>query len=387
MITKISDGTVITNGKKEKKNVYINENRIFAVTNEELPFDKLIDARDKYVSSGFIDIHTHGAGGSDFLDNTEEDFINAAVMHAKHGATTIIPTITSSTKESMLDAVKIFNKVKNKKYNGAIMYGLHMEGPYFSKEQKGAQDERFIRGFDKNEYEEVLNGGGIVRWTAAPELAGSKNFAECLIRNGVLPCMGHSNAEYDQARKAFNDGFTHVTHLYSCTSTVHRRNAYRYAGIIEEAYLENDMTVEIIADGKHLPKALLQLVYKIKGRDKTALITDSMRGAGTQECKSILGGKKDGLNVIIEDGIAKLPDRSAFAGSVATCDTLVHTMISMAEIPLEESVPMATATPARILGIKNKGDILPGYDADIIVFDKDIKIIKTIINGEIVYSI
>lgn len=387
MITKISNAKVISNGKITNCNVYFEDGKITALTEENLSYDNLIDAKGKFVSSGFIDIHTHGAGGADFLDNTPEAFLTAAKLHARHGATAIVPTITSSSRESMINAVKTFESIKNNVSDGAILLGLHMEGPYFSINQKGAQDEKFIRPFIAEEYMEILSlSDSILRWTGAPELSGSEEFGKYLREKGVLPCIGHSDANSDVAKKAFSNGFTHVTHLYSCTSMVHRKNAFRYAGIVETAYLLDDMTVEIIADGIHLPADLLKLIYKIKGKEKTALITDSMRGAGMPDGESIMGGKTDGLRVIIEDGVAKLPDRSAFAGSVALCDRLIRTMINLAEIPLEDAVWMASKTPANILGLKGKGDILPGYDADIIIFDNDINIEKTIINGKVVYS-
>lgn len=386
MITKISNAIVVTEGREEKTDIYINEGKISAVTKEKLMYDKEINADGMYASAGFIDIHTHGAGGFDFLDNTEEAFIKIAEEHAKHGATSIVPTVTSSTKESMIKAAEIFGIVKNMDIKGAELLGIHLEGPYFAPSQKGAQDERFIRAFDKSEYEEILNKtDSIIRWTGAPELDGSEEFAKALVKKGVLPCIGHSDADSTEAENAFKNGFTHITHLYSCTSGVHRKNAFRYAGIVEEAYLNDSMTVEIIADGIHLPADLLKLVYKIKGPHKTALITDSMRGAGMPNGPSILGGKEDGLKVIIEDGVAKLPDRTAFAGSVASCDRLVRNMIKLANVPMADAVMMASQTPAEILNIKNKGIIKPKYDADIVIFDKDINVFATIVGGKVVY--
>ena len=387
MVTKISGGEVISQGKRIKADVYFENGKITAVTDKALSFDEEIDATGKVVSAGLIDMHTHGAGGYDFLDNTTEAYIEIAKMHAKHGATVIVPTVTSSTKAGMADCVKTFEAVKKIKHDGAQMPGLHMEGPYFSMSQKGAQDARYIRPFDPDEYEDIVKTGCILRWTGAPELDGAEEFAEFLTKHGVSACIGHSDADCDTVRRVFPYGFKHVTHLYSCTSTVHRKNAYRYAGIVEAAYLIDDMTVEIIADGVHLPKDLLEFVYKFKGIEKTALITDSMRGAGMPDGESILGGKETGMKVIIEDGVAKLPDRSAFAGSVAMCDRLIRTMTKIAEIPLEDAIVMATKTPAKLLKLENKGDIIPGYDADIVIFDDDINIARTIIEGRTVYSI
>ena len=225
----------------------------------------------------------------------------------------------------------------------------------------------------------------MLRWSAAPELPGVDGFANALRECGILPCIGHSDADFDCVSKAKDLGFTHVTHLYSCTSTVHRKNAFRYAGIVEAAYYFDDMTVEIIADGIHLPPSLLKLIYKLKGPDKIALITDSMRGAGMPDGESVLGNLDNGLHVIIEDGVAKLMDRSAFAGSVATCDRLLRNMVNLADVPLVDAVKMASLTPARILGIKNKGSLEAGYDADIVIFDENINVVNTIVNGRVIF--
>ena len=387
MITKITGGTVITETEEIKADLYLKDGKIFEITEDELYFDEEINAKGKYVAPAFVDIHTHGADGYDFLDNTEEAYLKIAQAHAKHGAGTIIPTITSADRESILSCINAFKKAKSKNINGVNMPGLHLEGPYFSPAQAGAQDPEKIRNFDKNEYTEILSEADcILRWTGAPELDGSDDFGKMLVKKGILPCIGHSDADSDCVKEAFKNGFTHVTHLYSCTSTVHRKNAYRYAGIVESAYLNDEMTVEIIADGVHLPADLLKLVYKIKGADKIALITDSMRGAGMPDGPCKLGGKTDGLDVIIEDGVAKLPDRSAFAGSVAFCDRLVRNMVNIAEISLVSAVKMASLTPAKILGLENKGKIEKGYDADMVIFDENITVSKTIIGGKTVYS-
>jgi N-acetylglucosamine-6-phosphate deacetylase len=199
--------------------------------------------------------------------------------------------------------------------------------------------------------------------------------------------MAHTDAVYEEALEGFNNGYTLATHLYSGMSGVTRRNAYRYAGVVEAAFLIDGMDVEIIADGVHLPAPLLQLVYKIKGAARTALITDAMRAAGMPEGDSVLGNIHHGLKVIVEDGVAKLPDRSAFAGSVATADRLVRTMIREAGVTLQEAVRMMTATPAAILGLgDSKGTLAPGMDADLVIFDEDIKVHATIIKGELVYE-
>lgn len=389
MITGLKNGKVILeNSIAENLKVYIDGKKICAVTDKDIPCDRIIDAGGNYISPGFIDIHTHGAGGYDFLDRSVEAYLSIAREHARHGATAIVPTLTSVDTEQMKTAIKIFKEAKGAQTDGAELLGLHAEGPYFAESQKGAQESRYIREFDSREYAEILElgDGCILRWSAAPEKSGSKAFAEELLKHGALPCIGHSDADFDCAVEAFKNGFTHVTHLYSCTSTVHRRNAYRYAGIVEAAYLIDDMTVEIIADGIHLPPPLLKMVYKFKGADKIALITDSMRAAGMPDGESVLGNLTDGLKVIVEDGVAKLPDRTAFAGSVATCDRLVRNMVTLAGVPLSDAVKMASATPAKILNLQQRGALKKGNYADIVIFDGDINIIKTIVNGNLVYN-
>ena len=350
--------------------------------------DIVIDAKNSYVSSGFIDIHTHGGGGHDFMDGTVEAYLGAAEMHAKHGTVALLPTTLTSTFEELLKTFSIYKEAVKLNTRGAKFLGLHLEGPYFAYNQRGAQDPKYLRNPEPEEYNKILaESDDIVRWSLAPELPGAYEFAKVLTSKNILPTVAHSDAIYEEVLEAFNAGFTHVTHLYSAMSSVTRRNAFRYAGVLEAAYLIDDMTVEIIADGVHLPKPLLQFVYKFKGPDKTALCTDSMRGAGMPDGESILGSLDMGQKVIIEDGVAKLPDRTAFAGSVATADLLVRTMINVAEVPLVETIRMLTLTPARIMKIdKNKGSIEIGKDADFVIFDDNINVSHTILEGNVIHG-
>lgn len=387
---KIFNGNIITPFRLIKNGTLIIENgKIISVGKKNIGVNDCleIDARGNFVAPGFIDIHTHGGGGHDFMDGTIEAYIGAAEKHAQHGTTALVPTTLTSTNEELKNTFSVFKEAKRKNTNGAEFLGLHLEGPYFSMEQKGAQDPRYIRNPDPEEYLEILEwSDDIIRWSAAPELKGSFEFARNIKTRGILPSIAHSDAIYEEVEEAFENGFTHITHLYSGMSGVRRINAYRYAGVIESAYIIDDMTVEIIADGVHLPASLLKLIYKIKGAGHIALVTDSMRAAGMYGKESIIGSLKQGQRVIVEDGVAKLPDRTAFAGSVATADRLVRTMINLADVPVVEAVRMMSSTPAKIAGVDSrKGSLTVGKDADVVIFDDNINISTTIINGNVVY--
>jgi N-acetylglucosamine-6-phosphate deacetylase len=391
MQLKIINGQIITpNGIIRGGSMLIADGKIIEISNSNIdaPGALEIDAGGQYVSPGFIDIHVHGGGGHDFMDNTVDAFLGIAQLHAKHGATAMLPTTLSCEKADLLETLKIYEEANRANTNGSQFIGIHIEGPYFAMNQRGAQDPRYIREPDPEEYKEILATSKFIkRWSAAPELKGAIEFGRYMAANNILPAIAHTDAIYEDVIEAFNGGYTLATHFYSAMSGVTRRNAFRYAGVIESAYLIDDMDVEIIADGVHLPVPLLKLIYKIKGTRHTALITDAMRAAGMPPGESILGSLKDGIKVIVEDGVAKMPDRTAFAGSVATFDRLVRNMVKLAEVPLIEAVRMASETPARIMKISDKkGSLEKGKDADIVIFDDDIQIDTTIVNGEIVYK-
>jgi N-acetylglucosamine-6-phosphate deacetylase len=388
---KIINGRVITpTGIINNGTVLTSQNKIEAIAERDIdaPEAVIVDAEGKYVSPGFIDIHVHGGGGHDFMDGSEDAFLEIARIHARYGTTAMVPTTLTAERADLLKTLDLYTTANAKNTMGAQFLGMHLEGPYFAMSQRGAQDPRYIRNPDEEEYREIIAySKSIRRWSAAPELPGAIKFAKYLQANGIIPALAHTDAIYEEVAEGFENGYRLATHLYSGMSGVSRRNAYRYAGVIESAFLIDDMDVEVIADGIHLPAPLLKLVYKIKGSDRIALITDAMRAAGMPEGESVLGNKDTGLKVIVEDGVAKLPDRSSFAGSVATCDRLVRTMINIASIPLTEAVKMMTQTPARIMNVDaHKGSLAVGMDADIVLFDDKINIRTTIVNGRLVYN-
>ncbi|HEU5145521.1 MAG TPA: N-acetylglucosamine-6-phosphate deacetylase [Chryseosolibacter sp.] len=388
---KIYNGRIITPYRIiSHGSVLIRDGKIAAVSEGSLVATDAIeiDAHGKFIAPGFIDIHVHGGGGHDFMDANETAFLRIAETHARYGTTAMLPTTLTSERSGLLETLDIYEQASKKNKNGAQFLGMHLEGPYFAMSQRGAQDPRYIRDPDPEEYKAVIaHSSSIRRWSAAPELKGAIEFGRYLCEHGIIAAVAHTDAIYEEVIEAFDNGYSLATHLYSAMSGVTRRNAFRYAGVVESAFILDEMDVEIIADGVHLPAPLLKLVYKIKGADRTALITDAMRAAGMPPGNSILGNLKTGLPVIIEDDVAKLPDRSAFAGSVATADRLVRNMVRLADVSMIDAVRMMSSTPARIIGVADrKGSITQGKDADLVIFDENINIATTIIGGNVVYS-
>ena len=389
---KIYNARIITPGKIiENGSVLVTGKKITEISEKNIEAEDsiAIDAKGKYLAPGFIDIHVHGGGGYDFMDGNETAFLKIAQLHARYGTTAMLPTTLTSSKEELLQTLAIYESANKKNTAGAQFLGMHLEGPYISMNQRGAQDARYIRNPDPAECHEIISSSSCIkRWSSAPELKGSIELGRFLKSKNILPAIAHTDAIYEEVLEAFNNGYTLITHLYSAMTGVTRRNAFRYAGVIESAYLIDEMDVEIIADGVHLPAPLLKLVYKIKGPGRIALITDAMRAAGMPEGESTLGSLHNGLKVIVEDGVAKLPDRSSFAGSVATANRLLKTMVQMADVSISDAVKMLTATPARILNVSDtKGELIAGKDADMVIFDDDFTIQKTMIQGKVVYDL
>jgi len=387
---KVINGNVITPYRMIKNGeLLIADGKLETVSGGKIgvPEAEIIDAKGAYVSPGFIDIHVHGGGGADFMDDDVNAFLKVAETHVRFGTTTMLPTLLTSTKSEIIRSLAVYEEAAARKVKGSRFLGVHIEGPYFAMKQRGAQDPRYIRDPDPAEYLDILNSSSSIRrWSVAPERAGAIPFGDVLRERGILPSIAHTNALYSDVIQAFEHGYSLATHLYSGMSGVTRRNAFRYGGVVESAYLIDEMDVEIIADGRHLPVELLRLVYKIKGPDRIALITDAMRAAAMPEGLSTLGSLTDGIEVLVEEGVAKLPDRSAFAGSTATADRLVRTLVEEADIPLVDAIRMLTATPARILGVdRSLGTLVAGKEADIVLFDEHINIEMTIVGGEVIY--
>lgn len=379
MKTVISNVKLVQDGKILPCDIVLCEDKIYEIApsgSVKLPG---FCGNGLYLSHGFIDIHCHGGGGADFMDGTEEAWRIAARLHLTHGTTGITPTTLSATKEELMRAFSIFYCCRDDIKDGARMLGMHLEGPYFSPAQAGAQDPEHLFLPSVQEAEEILKAcPDIVRWSMASELPGALETGKFLKKNGVLPAIGHSDATFSQVQESLKAGFSHITHLYSACSTITREGGFRRGGVIESAYVLDELTSEIIADGCHLPAELLQMTYRFIGPKRLCLITDAMRAAGQESGESILGSLENGQRVIIEDGVAKLPDRMAFAGSVCTADRLVRNMIQMAGASLTDAIEMVTKTPARIIGKADvTGSVEPGRKADLVLFDENINV-KTV---------
>jgi N-acetylglucosamine-6-phosphate deacetylase len=357
--------------------IYVENGKIANVTSQDVACDKEYDFTGKYVSAGFIDIHTHGAGGFAFINSCADDVANGCDYHLKHGTTSIAPTISAGEFSTMKQAVKNIRDAKSK--TKANILGAHLEGPYLSKNQAGAQCPSFISLPIKADYEKLIEeySDSVFRWTYAPENDSDGEFCKYLTSHGIIASAGHTDAKYQDMKVAIDNGCNLITHLYSCTSTITRDHGFRSLGVIESAYLRDELFVEIIADGKHLPPELINMIIKIKGEDKVILVTDSLEIAGTD----IREGVMSGTEFIVEDGVCKLKDRSAFAGSVATADRLIKTLVSECEYSVPVAVKMLTENPAKLTKM-NKGKIECGYDADIVVFDNDINVKAVFVNGE-----
>ena len=370
MLTQIINGKIFTpQGWLDEGSVLMRDNKILEVTNCDLALigANLIDAKGMYIVPGFVCMHAHGGGGHDFTECTEEAFRTAVKAHQKHGATSIFPTLSSSPFSEIRKAVSICEKLMKEKDSPVL--GLHVEGPYLNPKMAGGQFAGKVKNPDKEEYTSLLDETNCIkRWDSSPELPGALEFAGYLRTKGIVAAISHTEAEYDGIKAAYEAGYTHAAHFYNAMPGFHKRREYKYEGTVESVYLTDGMTIELIADGIHLPSTILRLAYKLKGVSHTCLVTDALAYAAAE------GVEITDPNVIIEDGVCKMADRSSLAGSIATMDVLVRTMVK-AGIPLGDAINMVSETPARIMGVDDrKGTLQKDKDADLLVLDRDLNI-------------
>ena len=373
----IKNGTVVLPDKTVKTNILCENGKIVQV-GEVSPADcVVIDAENKIVTPGLIELHAHGGGGSDFCDLSKEAFENVVKTHFKHGVTLICPTLVSCSFENMKKVFGIMREAKAGEY-GFLMDKLHLEGPYLSPAQSGAQRKDIIREPSKYETDALMDEAAdiIGKISAAPEVEGVPYLAKKAVEKGIRMSIAHSSATAEETKKALDMGFNHITHLYSATTTVRKINDRVCAGILEAAYLYDEFFIELIGDGRHVAKETMQMALKIKSSHKINLTSDAMRAAGQDGVlESYLGDICPENRVIIDDGVAKLPDKSFYAGSIATGDRMLRNAVLNYDIPLEDAVRMLTLTPAKMIGADNKkGKIAEGMDSDIVIWNKDFTI-------------
>lgn len=353
----IEGGTVVIEGNKI---VEVSENGNIAVPEGT----EVIDAKGADVVPGGIEMHVHGGGGRDFMEGTEEAFRVAVDAHMQYGTTSIYPTLSSSTVPMIEKAGETCAALMAEPDSPIL--GLHLEGPYFNMKQAGAQIPEWIKAPVPSEYEHILDTVKCLRrWDEAPELEGSIDFIKSVRKHGVLPSIAHTRAKYDEVHAANEAGMTHATHFYNAMPVVYKNREFKEAGTVESIFAEENMTVEVIADGIHVPPVMVRMIYQIKGVERMALVTDALACAASNDATAF------DPRVILEDGVCKLADRSALAGSIATMDRLVRTAVQQAKIPMRDACRMISETPARIMGVYDrKGSIEKGKDADIIMFDE-----------------
>lgn len=380
-ITKLTGGRVFTpQGWVKDGTVVVKDGKIAEVSsgNIDVAGAEVIDAKSMDIVPGGIELHIHGGGGRDFMEGTEDAFRTAIAAHMKYGTTSIYPTLSSSSVPMIKDALATCEKLMAEERSPVL--GLHLEGPYFNPKKAGAQMPEYITPPIPEDYEPIILGSkALKRWDEAPELPGTTEFGRFCTDHGVLAAIAHTNAEYPDVKRAWDAGFRHVTHFYNAMPGFHNVREFKHEGTVESVYTFPEMSVEMIADGIHVPPTILRMIYMVKGVEHTALITDALA------CSASDSDVAFDPRVILEDGVCKLADRSALAGSIATMDRLIRTCVQKAEIPLEDAIRMSSETPARIMGeLGRKGTLEAGKDADLCVYDSDVQLHFVMQQGNIV---
>lgn len=355
----VSEGAIIIEGTKIK-----------AIEKDSLRIKdaQQIDMQGAYLLPGGIDLHIHGGGARDFMQCNAEAFDTVVRTHMNHGTTGILATLASSTVEMIERAAAV--ALEQMYVPQSPILGLHIEGRYLNPNKAGSQMPGYITLPDPTEYIPLLKKcPAIKRWSVSPELPGIGEFARTCEQYGIFNSIAHTTADYPIVKRAYAQGFRHATHFYNAMTTIHQEGEYKKAGTVEAIYAFPDINIEIIADGVHVPPLLIQLAHKVKGTEHLHFITDALA------CTAAENAEAYDPRVIVEDGVAKLSDRSALAGSVATMDRLIRVAHKDAEIPLREVSRMVSETPAKLLNVYNKkGSLEKGKDADIIAFDRSLNL-------------
>ncbi|HEX7377375.1 MAG TPA: N-acetylglucosamine-6-phosphate deacetylase [Pirellulales bacterium] len=348
----------------------------------------VIDAGNGFVTPGFIDLHVHGGNGADFMDGSADAVGKVLAAHLRHGTTALLATTTAATHEQIMAMLTACRAHRGQRRAAqARLLGVHLYGPYFRPEARGCHPAGPIRPPERREFEEYLDASVVATASVAPELAGAEEFARACVGRGVRIGAGHSYATFAQMAEAVGWGVRHVDHLYCAMSDRARlRQDQSYpmrGGVLEATLYFDELTTELIADGKHLAGELLQLARKIKGPDRLALVTDCNRALDLPDGEYLFGPSEGGEPFIRRDGVGLMPDGKALASSVRGMDHMVRTFVESTGCPLWEAVRMASLTPARIAGFDGDfGSLAAGKRADLLVLNCDLEIEAVFIDGE-----
>lgn len=339
-----------------------------------------IDQGGNYLAPGFVDLHVHGAIGRDTMEASVEAFRTICDYHASGGTTSLLLTTATAPIEQI---VMVLAAVRAAGANIPQLRGVHVEGPFISRERAGAQRREFIRNPEPELTAQLLEFSDVIkRVTLAPELPGALNFIAGLRARGIGVSGGHSDAWDEQAKAAFEKGMRHVTHTFNCMSSARRREGRRVAGLLEVALSEPLIACELIADGHHVSPTLMKMLYRAKGADGICLVTDATAGAGLADKTTFTLA---GLECVVRDGACFLADTAVLAGSSARMIDLVRTMVRDVAVPLHEAVTMAAGNPARAAELHRKGRIEAGGDADFVVLSPDLEVLQTFVGGKRIY--
>ena len=341
-----------------------------------------------YLAPGYIDLHVHGGAGADFMDGTPEAFLTVCRAHARHGTTALLATSTVGTQEQILRFLETCRALLYHPTGGARVCGAHLYGPYFAEQARGCHPAAPVRPPLETEYEQYLTYADVIRTASvAPELPGAEAFARACVARGIRLHLGHSHATWPQVEAAIGWGARHVDHLFCAMSDRARlRQTQSYpmrGGLLEATLFFDELTTEVIADGKHLAPELLRLAYKIKGPDRLALVSDANRALDLPDGEYVFGPREGGQWIVRRDGVGLMPDGAALASGVMGLDHAVRTMRQASDAPLPELIRMASLTPARLAGLQaERGSLEVGKRADILVLDEQLQLREVWLAGE-----
>src|SRR5579884_101337 len=348
---------------------------------------EVIDLGGGYLVPGFVDLHVHGGAGADFMDGTPEAFRTICQAHACHGTTSLLPTTTVARHEQHLAFLEVCRHLKAEGTGGAAILGAHFYGPYFAPEARGCHPAASVRAPEPADFLPFLEYADVIATaTVAPELPGAETFVRACRQHGIRCNAGHSHATFDQVQAAIGWGIRHVDHLFCAMSDRARlRQSQTYpmrGGVMEATLFFDELTTEVIADGKHLQRELLLLAYKIKGPDRLALVTDCNRALDMPDGPYVFGPLDGGEPILRRDGVGVMPDGSALASGVVGMDHCLRTFHRLTGVPLVEAVRMATLTPARIAGWDHEvGSIAVGKRADLVMLDGELNVRSAYVDG------